>query len=358
MDRPIVACVLAGGIGTRLYPASRRDRPKQLLALGGERSLLARTVERARFADETYVLTRERFAEQVREHAPDAAMLVEPEPKDTGPALIYATARIREQVGECVVLALPSDHHIAGAFEETATRAAEAAAETSGLVTVGVAPTRPATGYGYLELGAERGIVDGPGNGAEADREGGTEDGGGSYYEIARFHEKPDRETAARYVREGHRWNAGIFAWTPAALLDAARKSPLAALVAALDGGNPDDVGDAFAAVEPVSVDRAVLERTGAVFCVPADFEWDDLGTWDALARVGEADEDDNVVLGDALTLDATDNVVASGDTHVSLAGVEGLAVAAYDDRVLVVPRGEAQRVREVAAELRKEGRF
>jgi len=332
MDRPIVALVLAGGTGTRLYPASRSDRPKQFQSFGREQSLLAETVERAGFVDETYVLTRESFADEVRDRAPGAAVLTEPEPKDTGPALAYTAHRIREQMGDCVLHVLPSDHHVAGDFESTARRAARTAVETEGLVTIGIEPDRPATGYGYIEPGTDR----------------------GDYADVERFHEKPDADAAAEYVDRGWYWNAGMFAWTPDSFLREARDSPLGDLVAALETGG---AAEAFDAVDPVSVDYAVLERSDEVVVVPAGFEWDDLGAWDAVGRIADADEDGNAVLGEALTVDAADNVVAT-DGHVSLVGIEDLVVASYGDRTLVVPKSDAQRVREVVAELRKRDRF
>jgi len=330
MERPLVALVLAGGTGTRLYPASRSDRPKQFLSFGEGESLLAETVSRVGFADETYVLTRESFADGVRERAPNAAVLTEPEPKDTGPALAYAAHRIREQVGDCVLLCLPSDHRISGQFETVARTAARVAVETGGLVTVGIEPDRPATGYGYIKPGT-------------------SENG---FAPVETFHEKPDRETAERYVREGFYWNAGLFAWTPTALLSAAASSPLAPMIDRLD----TDPDAAFDAVDPVSIDYAVLERAENAFVVPAALDWDDLGSWDAFERVLDS-QDGNTVLGEALTIDADGNVLAS-DGHVSAVGVSDLVVASFDDRTLVVPKDEAQRVREVVAELRDDGQF
>lgn len=354
MDRPLVAVVLAGGIGSRLYPASRSHRPKQFLALDGDRSLLTRTVERASFADHILVVTREAHAEQAREHADaadaddadagvDTTVLVEPAGRDTGPALLYATHEARERFDEPVVLALPSDHHVEGDFAAVGQRAARAAINADALATVGIRPTRPETGYGYIEPGAERTIV--PDEVDDAD----------TYREVRAFHEKPDTETAESYVEAGHLWNAGIFAWTPTALFREAADSPLAPLVAALDG---DDPRRGFEQIEPVSIDYAILERAERVVVVPTTIEWDDLGAWDALERLLNADEDGNVALGDALTIDAADNVIASDDKHVSLVGVEGLAVVSWDDRVLVLPKNDAQRVREVVAELRADEQF
>jgi mannose-1-phosphate guanylyltransferase len=337
MDRPVVALILAGGTGTRLYPASRSDRPKQFLALDGDQSLLAETVTRAGFADETYVLTRPDLVEPAREHAPGAAVIAEPEPKDTGPALVYAAHRIREQVGDCVLVCLPSDHHVEGDFAATMERAARVAVDTGGLVTVGVEPTRPETGYGYLKPGEER-----------------ATDAGDAYHPVAKFVEKPDQGAAMRYRHHGYYWNAGTFAWTPDALLEAARDTALGPLVEALDAGD-DEAG--FAAVDPVSVDYAVMEETAAAYLVPAAFEWDDLGAWDAVARALDTDAEGNAILGEALTMDAGGNVLAT-DGHVSVVGVDDLVVASYGDRTLVVPKAQAQRVRAVVDELRRGGRF
>jgi len=335
MDRPLVAAVLAGGVGSRLYPASRSTRPKQLLAIDGDDTLLERTVGRVAFADEVVVVTRPAFADAVSETTPEASVVVEPAGKDTGPALAYATHRIAREFDDPVVLAVPSDHHVDGDFEPTARRGARIAAETDALVTFGVEPTRPDTGYGYVEPGRDH----------------------GDYADVAAFHEKPDAETAAAYVDRGYYWNAGIFAWTPRAFRAAVAGTPLAPLCEALDAGSPED---GFAAVDAVSIDYAVLERTDDVVTVPLGVEWDDLGSWDALRRVLPADEDGTVVAGDAevVSVDAADNVVAGDGVDVSLVGVENLVVAAYDDQVLVVPTDEAQRVREVVEELDGRGEF
>ncbi|RDI71603.1 mannose-1-phosphate guanylyltransferase [Halopelagius longus] len=336
-DRPVVALVLAGGTGSRLYPASRSDRPKQFLSLFGEESLLARTIARAReVADEVVVSTCEGYADEVRERAPDAEVIVEPAGKDTGPALAYATYRIRERLGECVVAVLPSDHRVGEGFAEAIRRGARVAARTGRLVTFGVEPTRPDTGYGYLEPGEFR-------------------DG---FAPVVAFHEKPDAETAREYVAAGHLWNAGIFAWTPEALLAAARDSPLSPMIDALDEGA--SAAEAFDRVPAVSIDYAVMERTADAVVVPVEFRWDDLGAWDALERVLPADDDGTVAAGDVevRSLDAEDNVVAADGKHVSLVGVSDLAVVAWGDRVLVVPKDRAQAVRALVDDLKDRDEF
>ena len=334
MDRPIVALVLAGGTGTRLFPASRSFRPKQFLSLDGDQSLLSATVSRADFADHVVVSTRPAFADQIADHAPDADVVVEPAAKDTGPALVYATHRIADLYDDPVVVVLPSDHHVGDGFSDAIARGARVAADTDSLVAFGIDPARPDTGYGYIEPGTAH----------------------GDYRELVAFHEKPDAETATRYVEEGYLWNAGMFAWTPEALVSAARESPLEPLVDALDDGDSEA---GFEAVEAVSIDYAIMERATDAAVVPAHFEWDDLGSWDALARILDADDDGNVSLGgDPTFVDAGDNVVATDGANVSLVGVSDLAVVSWDDEVLVVPKAEAQRVREVVSKLKEDGRF
>jgi len=344
-ERPLVAVVMAGGTGTRLYPASRPGREKQFLDFGTDRSLLTRTLDRTGFADRTFVLaspaTAERARGTVRDSDREATVLVEPAARDTGPALVYATHRVREAVGDCVCCCLPSDHRVGDGFAPTMTRAAGVAETTGGLVLLGVEPDAAATGYGYLKPGEDR----------------------GGYHPVERFYEKPDPGAAARYRQSGYLWNAGTFAWTPEALLAAARDSPLEPLADACERGVPEAGYDA---VEAVSIDHAVLERHGGaggehgVFVVPATFDWDDLGTWDALdSLLGRTD--DNVVAGEgeSLVVDSEGCTVAAGTgAHVTLVDCEDLVVATYDDRTLVVPERRADRVREAVEALRERGAY
>ncbi|WP_144905177.1 mannose-1-phosphate guanylyltransferase [Halobellus captivus] len=346
---PVVAAVLAGGTGSRLYPASRSDRPKQFLSLaGGGKSLLERTVDRAReVADEVVVVTRESYRDGVAERVGDGVtVLVEPAGRDTGPALLYATHRISRRYDDCVLLSLPSDHLVGEGFADAVRRGTAVAATEDRLVTFGVEPTRPETGYGYIEAA-------GPGGETE-------------WQSVRSFHEKPDAATAAAYVEAGHYWNAGLFAWRPEILFDAVERSPLAPLSAALAaaddsrGAADGTVTAAFESIDPVSVDNAVFETADDVAVVPVSFPWDDVGAWDALERVLDADANGNVSDGDVTlrTVEAEDNVVVADDAHVSLVGVSDLAVVAWDGRVLVVPKAQAQKVKSLVRSLQDRGEF
>jgi len=358
-DRPLVALVMAGGTGTRLYPASRPGREKQFLDFGTGRSLLERTVDRAAFADRTFVLASPATAERARGTVADpdeeATVLVEPAARDTGPALVYAAHRIREAVGECVLCCLPSDHHVGEGFAATMRQAAGVAVDTGGLVLLGIEPDSAATGYGYLKPGPERTTDTGA--------------GGTSYHPVERFYEKPDAGAAARYRQSGYLWNAGTFAWTPGALLAAARDSSLAPLVDACEDGVPETGYDEVA---DVSIDYAVLERHGGagddedagphdVFVVPAAFDWDDLGTWDALDSLLDREADDTLVAGEggALAIDSEGCTLAAGpDAHVTAVDCDDLVVATYDGRTLVIPERRTDRAREVVDALRDRGEY
>jgi mannose-1-phosphate guanylyltransferase/mannose-1-phosphate guanylyltransferase/mannose-6-phosphate isomerase len=323
--RPVI---LSGGAGTRLWPLSRAGRPKQFLALTGGESLLKATAGRAAAWAPPIVVAAREQALAVRAEVPDARLVLEPCARGTAAAVALAALAAGE--GE-LLLVMPSDHHIE---DEAAFRAAVATAQplalAGWLVTFGILPDRAETGYGYIKRGEELAA---------------------GAFRAARFAEKPDRATAASWIAEGGwDWNAGIFLFAREALLDALRRHAPAVL-AAVEGD--------FESGPSASIDTAVMERAEKVAVVPAAMGWSDIGSWEALHALGPVDRDGNLLTGDVVAPDSRNCLVRSDGPVVVALGVEDLVIVATERAVLVVPRGETQRVREAieALEARHERR-
>jgi mannose-1-phosphate guanylyltransferase len=350
-----VAVIMAGGSGTRFWPLSRRRRPKQLLPLLDGRSLLAATVERVlplAGRERTIVVTCAEVAAAVREDVPDVPaenVLAEPAGRDTAACIGWVAWRLAERHPGAVMLVIPADHVIpdGAAFRSAMAAAASTAYARGGLVTVGFRPTRPETGYGYLELGESAGMA-----------------GAHEVSRVARFVEKPAREAAERMLAAGtFRWNGGLFAWSVAAIRDAIR-AHLPELAAALDAMMADAaaIGEAaalarhYAALPKISIDFGVMEKAATVWAVSAEFAWSDVGSWVGLSEVLDAGAGE-LHLGDVLAADTEGNVLVSDGPMVAALGVRDLVVVATRDAVLVVPRELCQRVKELVEMLRASGR-
>jgi mannose-1-phosphate guanylyltransferase len=344
------ALILAGGGGTRLWPASRRRRPKQLLSLGGSESLIAATfgrVSRLLGKERTLVVTAADQADEIRRALPDlpaANLVAEPAARNTGPAVGLGAIAAAARAGDDVRLAvIPSDAFIAdeAAYHRVLTRALEQAAET--IVTVGIKPTRAETGYGYLQRGAPV---------------------PGGAYEVARFVEKPDGPTAERYLAAGdYLWNSGMFFFTARRLLaEAAAHLPLLAAILAEIRGSADPAATAAArypAAPKISIDYGIMEKSSGIRVVPGDFGWNDVGSWSALADIRAQDGAGNVRVGDVVLSQVAGSVVVAepGAPLVGVVGVDDLVVVATRDAVLVVPKARAQDVRAVVDALAAAGR-
>jgi mannose-1-phosphate guanylyltransferase len=327
------AVLLAGGSGTRFWPLSTPDHPKQLLPLTGSGSSAEDAVERLAGLiprDRILVVAGAALAPklQARLQLPAANVLVEPRPASTAPALIWATWEARRRDPSAEVLSLHADWVVgdAAAFRRTADVALATAVKHDRLVTVGMVPSRPETGYGY--------IVPGPPLDAAART-------------VARFSEKPDAATALDLMAAGALWNSGLFAWTADRLL-AEVEAHTPEVAAALPGLAAGEVERFFATLTPVSIDVGVLERSGAVAVVPGAFAWDDVGTWQALARVRPKDPKGNVVVGAAALHDTQDSVVWTDGDPVILFGVQDLVVVHANGRILVMPTERAAAMKQL----------
>jgi len=332
------AVVLAGGVGSRFWPLSTPSRPKQLLPLVDERPLLVATLDRLAPlvpAASTLILTNASLRDVVREHVPGIPtenVIAEPRAVGTGGALVWAASEIERRDGrDATMISIHADWAIGDdeGFRTALSRAAAVAERESALVTVGVVPTRPDTGFGYIRPGSPVG------------------DG---VFRVDRFIEKPDRASAERMINEGALWNSGIFAWRVGDFLDDVRAlTPELAPALASANGN---AARFFQLATPVTVDVGVLERSSNVVVMPGSFQWDDVGTWAALARVRARDERGNAASGSAVLVDANDNVVYAEGTDVVLYGVRDLVVVVRDGLTLVTTKESAADLKTLISKL------
>lgn len=353
----LYAVILAGGTGTRLWPYSRRTRPKQLLPLLSDGSLLQATVRRLAPlvpGERVLVVTATEHAPDVCAQLPDLParnVVAEPEALGTAAAIGLGAAVVAARDAAATMVVLPADHeiHPAEGFRDDVERAARTAG-TGRLVTFGIPPSAPETGYGYIELGEEL-----PGDtGARS---------------VVRFVEKPDFETARRYATDGHHvWNSGMFAWTVPTILAAleehlprlgAAVGAMSAAAAAADGPLDARLAEIYATiVDRTTIDYGVMERSRNVACIPATFAWNDVGSWSALAEVLPGDAAGNAVHADHIGHETRDCLVfSSGERVIATVGLEGMIVVDTGDAVLVCPKDRAQDVKAIVSRLETQSR-
>lgn len=347
MNANLHVLVLAGGSGTRLWPYSREDLPKQFLNLEGESTLLQETLlrlGRVAPAESLSVIVGSRWSALVRHQAKlvlgglEPRLVEEPCARNTAPAIALGLAALRDSgAGEDdLVLGCPSDHVIRdeAAFGRAVEQASVAASE--GYLTVfGIVPDRPDTGFGYVKVQA---------------------DGTDGWAPVERFVEKPDLQTAERYLAEGnYLWNGGMFLFRMGDMLDELRRQ-VPQISAAVEKGY-ETMKEEFVDLRSISIDYAVMEGASKVAAVPLDAGWSDLGSWDAVYETADCDDSGNAVRGDVLLKDARNNLVMADGRLVVGIGVEDLLVVDTPDALFLAPRGSSQRVREAVAALRELGR-
>ena len=336
----MIPVILAGGKGERFWPLSRQNRPKQFLSLDGSgTTLLQVTAERLLSLSDgwpnLWVITSALLGEGVAQqlpHLPPENILAEPQGRDTAPAVAWATLEAVRRYGQDVVLGLfPADHWIEQPelFQKTIKATEQLAIAQGAIVTLGVKPNFPSTGYGYIEQGDLAG-----------------EYGGFPAYRVARFTEKPDLKTAEEFLATGRfSWNGGIFVFQAGTMLEELRRYQ-PDLIAALES---EGLG-AYAHLQKISIDYAVMEKTERAYVLPVAFNWDDLGDWNALARLVKGDGDSNVELARHLGLETKGSIFYATDEKevIVTIGVENLVVVREGNVTLIVDKGRSQEIKQV----------
>lgn len=353
------AVIMAGGRGERFWPQSRLHRPKQLLPIVGDKPMIAQTVDRLAGIippERVFIITNQEQRPgtiAACPGVPPSQIIGEPVGRDTCAAVGLAVMLVERLDANASLALLPADAtiHDGAGFRRALESAFEVAERSPRLVTVGIQPTGPATGYGYIHKG-ER----------EADA------AGLPTFSVRRFVEKPDLERAREYVASGEfLWNAGMFVWSVATITEAFRAhakdvwNPLRSVSASMDAGKSLDVilREIYPLIPKISVDYAILEKADNVSCVPAVFDWDDVGEWPAIARHDKSDAAGNVLRGDAVVLEGKGNLVISEGGHLlAVLGADDLVVVHTSDATMVVPKSRAQDVKKLVQHIALQPRW
>lgn len=341
--------VMAGGKGERLWPVSRAGMPKQLISFDGRKSLIRSTVDRLLpliDPDQVYIVTGRDIAAQVAAELPDIPgnnILIEPFGRNTAPCIAFAAAWISRRDPEGIMAIFPADHAIADTqgFQKTVAYGADCLKDfPEHLITIGIEPSYPETGYGYIAP-------------SEIMQSGGTL----VLRKVAAFREKPDRVRAEAYITEGCLWNAGMFMWRVDTILrDIKRHVPDLSenlMQLAASAWQEDDILKFYENARAVSIDYAVMEKATKVAVIPADFGWNDVGSWDAVGKLLAADNEGNTVQGQAYFHESRDNVVWAGGKPIVFIGIDNLVVVEGEQAILVCPRDRSQDVSTVLKKLK-----
>ena len=343
MELKLIPIILAGGKGERFWPVSRLKRPKQFLCLDGSgRSLLQSTADRlldlAGGWENLWVITSEIIADGVQTQLPDlpnSNILVEPQGRDTAPAVAWATLEVAKKYGKDAIIGFfPADHWIGDtdAYNQTLKAAAQQALAQPSIVTLGITPNQPATGYGYIEQGSQQGEFNHL-----------------PVYEVTRFTEKPDEATAQAFIDTGKfSWNSGMFIFQAGVVLDELAKYAPDLLNALSEKGR-----DAYAELEKESIDYALMEKTNLAYVLPGDFGWDDLGDWNGVERLLKG-EQENVELGTHISKNTQDAVIYASETDevIVTIGLKDVVIVRDGKVTLVVDKNSTQDIKQVVKSL------
>jgi mannose-1-phosphate guanylyltransferase len=333
-----VVLIMAGGRGERFWPLSRIDHPKQFLCLTNDKeSMIQKTVNRVLpLVDikDIYVLTNELYKDKVLEHLPNLPkenIVLEPVAKNTAPAIELGLEKVKEKYDDAAVIVLPSDHLIKDekAFRNVLSKGVEFASKNMAIITIGITPNEPNTGYGYIKLGNGKDI-----------------------YKVDSFKEKPSLEVAKSYLKEGgYVWNAGMFIFTIKTMDEAFKKYlPKQYEIISKDTSR-------FSEVESISIDYGIMEKADNIFSIPGDFGWDDVGSYLALERINPMDKDNNVIQNkDTVTSDTKGTIIKGTDKKlIATLGVSDLVIVETDDVILVADKNKTGDIKKLLEEVKKQ---
>lgn len=346
--------ILAGGRGTRFWPKSRKSLPKQFLSLTGDgRTMIQLSVERLLplvKMEDIFISTNEDYRDLVKQQLPDLPeenILCEPVGRNTAPCIGLGAIHIAKKYGDAVMMVLTSDHQILkeDVFLDTLDKASEVAEQGENIVTIGITPTYPETGYGYIKFNKDEKLVDS--------------------YKVAEFKEKPDLETAKKYVDSGnYLWNAGEFIWKVSTILDNMNKfipdtyNKLMTIKDSIGTDSYDSVlKEVFTSMNKESIDYAILEHASNIYVSPGNYGWDDVGSWLAIDRLQKADEDKNIISGDVITLKTGNSIIQGDKKLIATIGVDDLVIVDTPDALLICHKDHTNEIKDVMSKLEEDGR-
>ncbi|MBI2472666.1 MAG: mannose-1-phosphate guanylyltransferase [Planctomycetes bacterium] len=351
------AVIMAGGSGTRFWPWSREDTPKQLLKIVGQKSMLQHTIDRITplFKPEniliiTNISHKEKIQQQLPQIPPEN-IVAEPVGKDTAPCIGLAATIIHKKAPDSVMIVMTADHVIepASRFVKMAETAMNIAGENNSLLTMGIKPTEPSVSYGYIHRGKHL-----------------LEENGFSVYEVASFKEKPDKATAQRFINTGeYYWNGGVFVWQTAKILEYLAKytpklaSGLQKIGAALGTESEwTTIEKEYQAFDKISIDYAVMEKATNVLVIEVDFTWDDVGSWSALERWNKKDPSGNTILGNHFGMDTDSCIIVNNEQHlIATIGVSDMVIVHTKDATLICSKQKAEQIKKLVEELKNGGK-